>query len=791
MYTKSTSSLGLLSAKPSSSSSSKPSNSAFRNNHPNRPQNSRLSTSNSELVSDLPDLSHLSEDERKIIEAVLERQKAEEERDLSLVRLLPAKSNTNQNFSTITNSNNSITNTISNQGGLKSKNIAQRHSISDIAQEIKQRYGSIDTGNVCDLCKKTKFTSSGVNRVCFNCKCRCCIRCSVKYTTKTKQIWMCIGCKKKQDEFFKSPILNKKNFVSDYILNKNQIKNTQNETGQINQPIPLKRQLPNISTIKQLSQDETSLKTEQQHQPNTTVTSSTTNSINPDNSDSNSIKKSTRLKMTLIKQASLNNPPSYFNDFDDHSEFNYLKNEPLNTSKHASSQELRKNSLNNNDYFYSSPGSSTSHINQNHFIRSRSKAERIQDPSQMYKASKNSSRKSSISNLNEASQYEIDEKTMYEREKSLNILLREKLKNRIETSSESNAINNQSIIEKEQGVKPNETVNSFEEIQTKLDELNKSPNPIRNNSSKKRPTRQKPSLPALPVNTNPTLIKNKLLAELCKKQNSFNLSDEDNQSNDSELVKIGHSVNNDSEDNEEDEVDDEEEEEEENEDYDLDDEIVSVTEYNTNDEMDLESASLAANNQINNLINNRRVSLLGARPSSIDDYLEQNLKKEEILAHKINRFLSPSDWKLSVDGKKMIGHVLLKKNMIPGNNSVVHSSSSSTIDSATDFNLSLSFGMKVTGGRVNPLTNQLSAYIVKVKKDSIADTIGRLQVEDEIVKWNGKLLRGLSFDEVYSIINKSKQDSQIELIVERILNLSRDKNGNYQEIESNLSLKNG
>lgn len=117
----------------------------------------------------------------------------------------------------------------------------------------------------------------------------------------------------------------------------------------------------------------------------------------------------------------------------------------------------------------------------------------------------------------------------------------------------------------------------------------------------------------------------------------------------------------------------------------------------------------------------------------------------------------------------MIGHVVLKKSMTNYSNSVVNSSSNSTIDSATDFNLSLSFGMKVIGGRPDPITHELSAYIVKLKKDSIADTVGRLQVNDEIVKWNGKLLRGLSFDEVYSIINKSKQDAQIDLIVERRL----------------------
>ena len=79
-------------------------------------------------------------------------------------------------------------------------------------------------------------------------------------------------------------------------------------------------------------------------------------------------------------------------------------------------------------------------------------------------------------------------------------------------------------------------------------------------------------------------------------------------------------------------------------------------------------------------------------------------------------------------------------------------------------------GLKIVGGHASPLLiNQLCAFVVKLRKDSIADTIGRLQLYDEVVKWNGKLLRGLAFDEVYSIITKTQQDNQVELIVERLI----------------------
>ena len=118
----------------------------------------------------------------------------------------------------------------------------------------------------------------------------------------------------------------------------------------------------------------------------------------------------------------------------------------------------------------------------------------------------------------------------------------------------------------------------------------------------------------------------------------------------------------------------------------------------------------------------------------------------------------------------MIGHLVLKRTNCNCSNTAMHNSSSnSTIDSSCDFNSSQSLGLKIVGGRPNPATNQTSAYVVKVKKDSISDTVGRLQAGDEVVKWNGKCLRGLTYDEVFSLMNKSKHDNEVELDVERII----------------------
>lgn len=79
MYSKSTSSLTLWSDKVLSFSS-------MKHSHLQQHQN-RKAISNSELGSDLPDLSHLSDEERKIIQAVIERQKVEEENDLKSTQI--------------------------------------------------------------------------------------------------------------------------------------------------------------------------------------------------------------------------------------------------------------------------------------------------------------------------------------------------------------------------------------------------------------------------------------------------------------------------------------------------------------------------------------------------------------------------------------------------------------------------------------------------------------------------------------------------------------------------------
>jgi len=39
--------------------------------------------------------------------------------------------------------------------------------------------------------------------------------------------------------------------------------------------------------------------------------------------------------------------------------------------------------------------------------------------------------------------------------------------------------------------------------------------------------------------------------------------------------------------------------------------------------------------------------------------------------------------------------------------------------------------------------------------------------DDEVIEWNGRSLQGATLDEVYEVILESKQEPQVELIVQR------------------------
>ncbi|XP_045417833.1 regulating synaptic membrane exocytosis protein 2 isoform X18 [Lemur catta] len=134
--------------------------------------------------------------------------------------------------------------------------------------------------------------------------------------------------------------------------------------------------------------------------------------------------------------------------------------------------------------------------------------------------------------------------------------------------------------------------------------------------------------------------------------------------------------------------------------------------------------------------------------------------------------LHPVTWQPSKDGDRLIGRILLNKRLKDG--SVPRDSGAM-------------LGLKVVGGKMTE-SGRLCAFITKVKKGSLADTVGHLRPGDEVLEWNGRLLQGATFEEVYNIILESKPEPQVELVVSRpIGDVPRIPDSTHAQLESSSS----
>ncbi|XP_057387979.1 regulating synaptic membrane exocytosis protein 2 isoform X10 [Balaenoptera acutorostrata] len=134
--------------------------------------------------------------------------------------------------------------------------------------------------------------------------------------------------------------------------------------------------------------------------------------------------------------------------------------------------------------------------------------------------------------------------------------------------------------------------------------------------------------------------------------------------------------------------------------------------------------------------------------------------------------LHPVTWQPSKDGDRLIGRILLNKCLKDG--SVPRDSGAM-------------LGLKVVGGKMTE-SGRLCAFITKVKKGSLADTVGHLRPGDEVLEWNGRLLQGATFEEVYNIILESKPEPQVELVVSRpIGDIPRIPDSTHAQLESSSS----
>ncbi|XP_018306488.1 regulating synaptic membrane exocytosis protein 2 isoform X3 [Mycetomoellerius zeteki] len=114
-----------------------------------------------------PDMSHLTPEERRIIEGVLMRQKEEEEQDHEIMR--------------------------------RKQDEVQVLEETIRMRSEKQKKAGVELNATCNICLKTKF-ADGIGHICNYCRTRCCARCSGKVTLRSsKVIWVCILCRKKQE----------------------------------------------------------------------------------------------------------------------------------------------------------------------------------------------------------------------------------------------------------------------------------------------------------------------------------------------------------------------------------------------------------------------------------------------------------------------------------------------------------------------------------------------------------------------------------------------------------------
>ncbi|XP_044572832.1 regulating synaptic membrane exocytosis protein 2 isoform X6 [Drosophila ananassae] len=132
---------------------------------------------------------------------------------------------------------------------------------------------------------------------------------------------------------------------------------------------------------------------------------------------------------------------------------------------------------------------------------------------------------------------------------------------------------------------------------------------------------------------------------------------------------------------------------------------------------------------------------------------------------------NPVNWQTSADNTRLIGHMILRK----------------YYDGEDILGLKVNGGQPLGGGiggggGGGGIGGPCGAIVEKVKRGSVADLEGRIRPGDEIIEWNGRSLHNKSADEVYDIIDESRLDAQVELIVSRPIGNSGGSGGSSSNV---------
>ncbi|XP_072414033.1 regulating synaptic membrane exocytosis protein 1 isoform X12 [Chiloscyllium punctatum] len=124
---------------------------------------------------EMPDLSHLTEEERSIIMAVLQRQREEEQKEEAMLKRL------HQQFE------------------------SYKEQIRKIGDEARRYQGEHkDDTPTCGICLKTKF-ADGCGHICSYCQTKFCARCGGRVMLRSNNVmWVCNLCRKQQEILTKS-----------------------------------------------------------------------------------------------------------------------------------------------------------------------------------------------------------------------------------------------------------------------------------------------------------------------------------------------------------------------------------------------------------------------------------------------------------------------------------------------------------------------------------------------------------------------------------------------------------
>uniref|UniRef100_A0A665TJY0 Regulating synaptic membrane exocytosis 1a n=1 Tax=Echeneis naucrates TaxID=173247 RepID=A0A665TJY0_ECHNA len=161
-----------------------------------------------------PDLSHLTEEERKIIMAVLARQREEEAKEEAMLKVrdscVPAaicdsaEKHENVEYSLLTF-------VFRPSRGIQQQLSSYRETVIRQATAATGSAGHRDDAPTCGICHKTKF-ADGCGKLCSYCRTKFCGRCGGRVSLRSNTvIWVCNNCRKQQEiltkpgEWFTSP----------------------------------------------------------------------------------------------------------------------------------------------------------------------------------------------------------------------------------------------------------------------------------------------------------------------------------------------------------------------------------------------------------------------------------------------------------------------------------------------------------------------------------------------------------------------------------------------------------